>query len=389
MPSFATFVRRTPAPFLAEHLVRTGVASSDKINCSGPRKDILAHVTRLIDDADEPSRHKCLNEADRISAMADEAGQTALFEFCENPDQLGSLKNGYARAAWMHAHETKAFQRAEEARFTDEHRRGRQWEGYVGQPGLAVSTAADTVERFKTGIREALGSQNVHVDIFDRQRTSFSGNKYSIVQITVYREGRTDEFLEFSDSGKLGRKSRKLVYEASLTYEADTGVIEVVAGDRESRGELVSLFAEELLGIGPEAQRLPFRQFNLNVLLKPYDFPTDAEDGIDSVRVTLLRLMPLDSAGERATLECSRVTGQTIWDMASDRFGNNDPLAAGWLITKAKLVIRFHPEPGSRRGKTLPLTVTMPQGCDLKERTERERLIGEKYLQRWRLVKNV
>ena len=66
---------------------------------------------------------------------------------------------------------------------------------------MAVSAAADTIERFKTGIREALGSQNVHVDIFDRQRTSFSGEKYSIVQITVYREGRTDEFLEFSDSG--------------------------------------------------------------------------------------------------------------------------------------------------------------------------------------------
>ena len=389
MPSFSTFVRRTPAPILTEHLVRTGVAPRDKVNCSGPRKDILAHVTRLIDEADEQSRHKCLNEADRISAMADEAGQAALYEFCEHTDLLENLKNGYARAAWMHTHEAASFQRAEEARFTDEHRRGRQWEGFVGQPGLALSSTADAIERFKTGIRECLGSQNVHVDIFDRQRISFSGTKYSIVQVTVYREGRTDEFLEFSDSGKLGRKARKLVYEAALTYESDSGVIEVVAGDRESREELVSLFAEEILGMGPKAQRLPFRQFNLDILLRPYDFPTDPGDGIESVRATLLRLMPLDSAGERVTLESSRIAGRTIWDMATDRFGTNDPLGAGWLITKAKLVIRFHPDPGARRGKTLPLTVTMPHGCDLKERTERERLVGEKYLQRWLLVKHV
>jgi hypothetical protein len=59
------------------------------------------------------------------------------------------------------------------------------------------------------------------------------------------------------------------------------------------------------------------------------------------------------------------------------------------VVTKAKLIIRFHPEAGSKRGKTLPLTVTMPHGCDLKDRTEKERIIGEKYLARWGLLKNV
>jgi hypothetical protein len=31
----------------------------------------------------------------------------------------------------------------------------------------------------------------------------------------------------------------------------------------------------------------------------------------------------------------------------------------------------------------------MPHGCDLKDRTERERIVGEKYLQRWKLLKDV
>jgi hypothetical protein len=34
----------------------------------------------------------------------------------------------------------------------------------------------------------------------------------------------------------------------------------------------------------------------------------------------------------------------------------------------------------------LPITITTPHGCDLKERTDRERLIGDKYLPRWGLV---
>lgn len=54
-----------------------------------------------------------------------------------------------------------------------------------------------------------------------------------------------------------------------------------------------------------------------------------------------------------------------------------------------KLTIRFHPEAGSGRGKVLPMTITMPHGCDLKDRTERERMIGDKYLRRWGIVRDI
>ena len=99
--------------------------------------------------------------------------------------------------------------------------------------------------------------------------------------------------------------------------------------------------------------------------------------------------MPVDAPGERVTLECMRQATQSIWQIAHKRFGANNPLLGGWLVTQAKLTIRFHPEPGSRRGRTLPLTITMPHGCDLKDRTERERMIGDKYLRRWGIVRDV
>jgi hypothetical protein len=41
------------------------------------------------------------------------------------------------------------------------------------------------------------------------------------------------------------------------------------------------------------------------------------------------------------------------------------------------------------RGRTLPLTISMPNGCDLKDRTEVERLVGDKYLRRWGILENV
>ena len=34
----------------------------------------------------------------------------------------------------------------------------------------------------------------------------------------------------------------------------------------------------------------------------------------------------------------------------------------------------------------MPLTITMPHGCDLKDQTAREQMIGAKYLRRWGLL---
>jgi hypothetical protein len=51
------------------------------------------------------------------------------------------------------------------------------------------------------------------------------------------------------------------------------------------------LFAEHMLGAPLQGERIPIRQYSLDHLLQPFDFPHDVEDNIESVKVTLLRLM--------------------------------------------------------------------------------------------------
>ena len=43
----------------------------------------------------------------------------------------------------------------------------------------------------------------------------------------------------------------------------------------------------------------------------------------------------------------------------------------------------------SRRGKVLHVTIREPNGCNLKSKSQKEKLIGEKYLERWELVETV
>ena len=191
----------------------------------------------------------------------------------------------------------------------------------------------------------------------------------------------------------------KPVFEAALTYEAATGVIEVVAKTREDRIDLTRYMARDLLGITlDEEQSLPLREYDLSMLLRPFDFPTDPADGIAGVTVKELRLMDLGDAKERITLESMSGADRTIWQMAEHRIGldigggarvlGGTGDAAEWVVTRARFTIKFHPGPDGGRGKSLSLTVTMPHGCNLKDMTPQERLIGEKYLRLWGILKD-
>jgi hypothetical protein len=326
-----------------------------------------------------------VKDIDRVIAMADEAGQTSLLGVVEDRACLEQLANANDRALWLFVHEPVLFRRAEEVRFTDEKRRGRSWDGFIGEPGLALRRDDRSLGAFKAALRTRFVSGNVHVDVFDRLRPMFDGNDCALVQIGIYHEGLPEDQLAF-DQGDLVLRAHRPIIDAALTYEPATGVIEAVANDRESREDMVRFLARDLLGMEFENEKLPLRRYDLSVLVRPFDFPTDPEDGVASVEVKLLRLMPIDSVSERVTVECLRKAERTIWEMAKERFGKADPLAGGWVITQAKLVIRFHPKRDARLGCTLPLTISMPHGCNLRERTEEEQLIGEKYFRRWGIL---
>jgi hypothetical protein len=388
MSSITTFAQRVPNEILRSYFSKTGLVSGNAVDWSAKPKVLAASLKQLQSGLSEEARARLSNDVERICGMSDEAGQVALLGVAFDHRPLRDLAGGLARSAWMFVNDPALFRRGEEARDSDERRGGRHWSGYEGELNLTLRTSADALEAFKTAIREHYKSQNVHVDLFERQKTTFKNETFRIMQATIYRDGFPDDVPEFENAHLVWR-ARKPVYEAAVTYEPVSGSVEVVARERDSHAFLASTFAELMLGTSSGGRPLPLKEYDLDILLRPYTFPTDAEDGIESVRVTQLRLSPFDSEGDRLTLECGRRSPHTIWDLAGRQFGGRDPLTGGWFPTKAKLVIHFHPSAGARRGKLLPVTVAMPNGCDLKERTIQENMVGQKYLRRWQLLKDV
>lgn len=383
MTALSALLRKTPGEALREYFDRPEIGLPTEFDWTVPDMQLPGPLLSAIEEMSRVQRDRVLNDAERVTALADEPGQAALYSVAEEPAFLDNLANAHARSMWMFINAQDGFRHAEEVRFTEDRRRGRMWTGYMTEAGHVVSRDAATRNAFVSAVKEFSGASNAHVDIFDRVRTTHEGDECDLVQVTIYREGRSDDLLRFDDRGTLVRQAYRPVFEAAVTYEPATGDIEVIANDKLTRVEIVKAAVTHLLGIEFKENRLPLRCYDLSVLLTPYDFPVDAEDGIEGVEVRELRLMPIDDSSRRVTLENMARADGTIWSMADEMFEDRTPLRDGFVITRAKLAVKLAKRPGGDRRRTLTLSITWPHGCDLKDRTATEQMIGEKYLRRW------
>ena len=400
MTAIAAFLRKTPVIRLKDYFTAGGFTSLPTVDWTKPESEVVEPLIKAVDKMSDDEKQRVVLDAGRVAALADEPGQNALQNVVLNRAVFDPLEGANNRSLWVFLNEVDRFRLAEEVRYNDERRRTRSWSGFGVDPNLAVKKDPTSRAAFTAAIRQRFETPNVHVDIFDRHRVILDGEDCELVQVAVYREGRPEDTLGFDANSTLARRIVKPVFEAALTYEAATGVIEVVAKTREDRMDLTRFMARDLLGIAMgEHQTLPLREYDLSALLQPLDFPTDPADGIASVTVKELRLMDLGDAKERITLESMSGADRTIWEMAEHRIGLDiggviihTAGFAGevpeWVVTRARFTIKFHPGSEGGRGKSLALTVTMPNGCNLKDMTPQERLIGEKYLRLWGILKD-
>lgn len=392
MASVTTFFRKTPAASLQAYFQTKSFSLPSSVDWSAKESDVASALVEALDTLSETDRDSLVLEVDRIIALADEPGQNALLDVISDRVKFDAIAGAHNRALWALMNERDNFRLAEEVRFNDEKRRGRMWSGFITEKKQTVLKDQASRDAFTAEIQKKFNTTRVHVDIFDRHRVTFDGTTHRLAQVAVYREGRADDALGFDGAGALKRQLIKPVYEASLTYEPAEGVIEVVASDKEVREALAGYMGRHLLGIDFKGEKLPTRQYDLSVLMDPFDFPSDpsAPPGqlIEQVLVKELRFQPLDEADQRVTLEYRGTSTRKIWEMADYHIGPSAERHADWTITRARLTIRFRPEGKSGRPKNLNLMITTPHGCNLKGMTERERLIGEKLLRVWDIRKD-
>jgi hypothetical protein len=386
MAAIVKLVRNAPRERLQEFLDAQECPLCERLRSFGPEDNYAGPLLKAVDELSDEEHARLTVNAERIDQMATEAGRTALLSVVDEQLFVMELENDYDRSLWVFLNEPQSFRRAEETRYTDEHRHGRMWSGYAGPKQLKPYIGA--LQAFQSKALKLVGSLGAYCEIYRRTRPNFDRPDSELYQLTLYYDDLPDTYLEFEEE-RLVRRHRRPVVEVSITYEPGTGVIEVVSSGGKFRDELARIFADTVLAQAIGTERIALRRFALTRLLRPFNFPFDVADGIESVKLVSLRLQRLNAEARRVILECPRRAPGSIWNQAKEELKDGDLEAAGYVVTQAKLSIKFLPEPGTRRGKMLTVTISVPNGCDLKGRTERERLIGGKYLQHWGLMEEI
>lgn len=334
----------------------------------------------------------------RVHLMATELGDRAMVAACRGDvglrQALSAHVNAHERALWLLNHDPVRFEQAEDIRHMDHGYGTRSWSGFIGPrdawPELSGEPMQIFERRVETAFRQYDGSgSNIVVDQFERAPASIGRyGEGRVLQLVAYLEGLPATSTEFAENGVVRRNVRPAV-EVSLVYASQTGVIDVVTrAGRPLREEVAKAFVEELFPQSGAIERIRLRELALSNLARPQHFAVEPEDGIESVRLTALRFSPDGSTG-RLTLEAGPKEGPALHELARSWFGPSDPLARGPSIKRARIAIKFAAGNGRRRPRTLPLELTEPHGCNLRDRSDEERLIGEKYLKLWQLVREV
>jgi hypothetical protein len=327
--------------------------------------------------------------------FADEAGERALVAIGALNSNEPILASTHERALTLLDRDEDLFARAEETRHADWFAQtARSWSGYAGPKERWPETSGGRLNRFTSRLEKAFQSfdgsgSSIAIEPFERAATSISRHgRGRVFQLAIYLEALPQVLTEFTER-RLVRRGTRPAREVVLTYAPETGVIDVVAqaGGR-YRDEVAKAFAEELFPTNAELEPVKLREYNLSVLRGPCDFWTATEDGIESVRLTMVRLT-VGGSSARIILDLGKDPNSTLHEAAREWFGSTDPFAWAATITKARLAIQFHPRGRQRRGRCLHVDLTYPNGCNLRERSEQERLIGEKYLRIWRLVRDL
>jgi hypothetical protein len=383
MRNIAKWIRYTPQPLLRSYFssrypeARTSIGESE---ISTTAEALLTHIEKLNPEV----RANLLADIERMLLVADGCSDNVVSILDESEwDCFQQLENRYARSVWLFMHDQTRFRQMEEARYTDYYRDSNIYAGFSGP--VWASIALDQLGVFRQRIAKLMGCYGqLHIEHSLHFASTNGNGQAQLFQMSVFYEGLPDSYLAF-EGGNIRLRHRRPVYEMVITYDAVTGVIEVDATHSEMCEDIARLFCETLLRHPMEMERISLRRYRLDTLLTQKKLLVDVTDGIESVRITSLTVKP--TTGKNSiTLQISAREHRSIFEVARAWFQQHNPLENGFIVQQAILMIKFYKVRGQGKARVLSVKITNPNGCNLNGHTERERLLGEKYLKAWGLV---
>lgn len=389
MAAIAKLIRHTPGDDLRAYFASRSAEFIGPVEWAGPKKVMLRQVLGVVDTLDEATRNRLTLEAERIERMTSEVGQTAIMSVVDPATRakLAAMESHYARALWLYRCDPPKFEKATDVSFFENARSMRTWDGFHTKTGMAVRRDPAALNALEKDIQSLFDEGNIcKAEAFERERIGDDGVISKLIHVSVFRECMPNSALVFRNND-LDLLIYRPVREVAFTYDGATGGLEVVSTSKNSRTKLAPMFVKHLLGIDHDAKPLPIRRINMARFLDPRPFVWDPEDGISGVSVVQMKILPVTGRAFFTVQPCDR--NDTALAALHDELGHRAAGLAGFTAYEALLVVQFKPDRSNPRGKKISIRLRYPNGCDLTEKTAKERLLGNKYLIRWGIFEEV
>ncbi len=331
MPIVRNFIRHSSPQGLEEYFTTKNIAVLG-VDWSFDQATVAGNVIQLIDHLPPEDQARLRVDAERINHMADEVGQAALLSVVTNPTQLSLMPSALERSRWVYLHQPDKFRHAEDIRYADQYRHGRNWSGYQLPPSLPLHTDPVSLDTFKEKMKSLFGlGDKVKIELFDRTLPDDDGNDVDVVQVMIYQEGLPDAYLEFEGDESIVSRIRRPVLEHAIAYSPETGAVEIVAVRTERRELIAKAFTEDLLKQTFEADKVPLRQYSLYPLLDGQALDWDTDDCIDSVQLVMMKLKDLAGDG-RIQIEAPAENDTDFHDYCREHFSDFNPLISNAFV---------------------------------------------------------
>lgn len=401
MASPQSFVKKTPWSDLRRLLSWAGTPV-ESLNDIDPkmRKEAFAEaVFSAIDGAGERVASEVFAAIDQIEQFRDDFGLKSLRSVAVAsgipPEEFDAHEDIRPAAIQLLTRNRRDFERAVASHYADRYRQGRSWSGFaLGAPGEielrkdAAAQEAFEAEALKLFAEDPLCGR-CKFDWFERMVPDpWTGEEHRCRQATVYLEERPRSESKFDEDGEVIVETRRPVAEGAVVFDRGTGQVEVVAkGGRVLHERVATLFRETMIEGGAATEPVRMRRLGLQRLARPTPLDIRAEDGVVAAEVD--RLTMVDSSESLTVTLASRegvIDEDDLHGRARADFADRSPIGRpGWRIVSASIRVVFAPDGPDKRPKTVRVTLSSPNRSNLRDQTERHRLIAGTLMKRWGL----
>lgn len=287
--------------------------------------------------------------------LCDHAGKQAMFQIAagHGPALMGlvACQSDLHRSFWLSVNHPDLFDRAGDVDYFERH--GSQ----AQQNDLGVHRHPNGSDTALAGLRHAISG------FYQRELQCGDGCVAYLVQrnpgvylLTVHVKDLAMLRLEFEGANLTRRVGNPNIHMV-LEYAVATGVTRTLAkGGEKYHQMLADAFAEHLLGVKVDPQRIMPPTLDLSSLRLGFDVPQAMADGFSAVQVKMLSLMSPDAT---LKLDCTAMAPSNqrcVTELLHEQLPT--PLIENWLVMAAHINLYYPPEPGRTRAKVVTVEVT-------------------------------